>query len=161
MPSVTYTPIGLVHSPFHQSEGTPVQAVAGADVRGQLEVFETYTDGLRDLEGFSHIILLYHCHFARKSSLEVKPFLDKCAHGVFATRAPSRPNTIGISIVRLLKIDGCFLDIQDVDILDGTPLLDIKPFVPKFDNRENCQIGWLQNNIDQLSFKKDDGRFSG
>lgn len=161
MPPVTYTPIGVIHSPFKKPEGTPVQSKASSDIKGQVEVFEAYIAGLKDLEKFSHIILLYHFHLAREASLEVKPFLDNKVHGVFATRAPARPNAIGISIVRLLKIKGNILDIQDIDILDGTPLLDIKPFVPQFDNREDCSIGWLQKNIDKLSSKKDDGRFTG
>ena len=100
---------------------------------GYIEVFQEYVKGLKDVEGFSHLILVYHFHLAQKYSLLVIPFLNKTPHGVFSTRAPSRPNPVGLSTVRLTKIEKNLLCIQDVDIIDGTPLLDIKPFVPEFD----------------------------
>ena len=125
-----------------------------------VEVFPEYSEGLKDVESFSHIILVYHFHLAGKSSLKVKPYLDNEVRGVFSTRAPSRPNPIGMSVVRLVKIEETLLQILDVDIVDGTPLLDIKPYVPAFDVRETAKIGWLEKNIHKLSMSKDDGRFT-
>jgi tRNA-Thr(GGU) m(6)t(6)A37 methyltransferase TsaA len=118
-----------------------------------------YVEGLKDLDGFSHIILLYHFHLSRGYSLTVKPFLDDKLHGVFATRAPKRPNPIGISIVRLLSIEGNILSIKDVDIVDGTPLLDIKPYVPEFDSIQTANIGWLSDKVKQAQHHKADDRF--
>jgi tRNA-Thr(GGU) m(6)t(6)A37 methyltransferase TsaA len=115
---------------------------------------------LKDLGGFSHIILIYHFHqISEKYALEVKPFLDDTPRGIFATRAPRRPNPIGISVVRLEKIEGARLYISNVDILDGTPLLDIKPYVPDFDREEDIRIGWLTNKVHQATSKKSDERF--
>ncbi|GAI20247.1 unnamed protein product, partial [marine sediment metagenome] len=124
------------------------------------EVFPEYAEGLKDVEGFSHIILIYHFHLSRRPFLKVKPYMDNEAHGVFAMRGPSRPNPIGISVVRLIKIRENILHIQDVDIVDGTPLLDIKPYVPEFDIREAEKIGWLEKKVHKLSTSKDDGRFT-
>ena len=129
-------------------------------MEGYVEIFPEFVQGLKDLEGFSHIILLYHFHLSKPFSLLVKPYLDDELRGVFATRAPSRPNPIGLSIVQLLSIEENILRIRDVDIVDGTPLLDIKPYVPKFDHRENAKIGWMEKNIKELSKSRDDGRFS-
>jgi tRNA (adenine37-N6)-methyltransferase len=112
------------------------------------------------LEGFSHIILLYHFHRARPPALTVRPYLDDASHGVFATRAPARPNAIGLSTVRLLGIEGTVLRIEDVDILDGTPVLDIKPYVPGFDVRPHARSGWVQDNLARLDQAQDDGRFA-
>jgi tRNA-Thr(GGU) m(6)t(6)A37 methyltransferase TsaA len=112
---------------------------------GSAEIFPEYAEGLRDLEGFSHVYLIYHFHKARAARLIVKPFLEDVDHGVFATRAPRRPNPIGISLVRLTRIEGHVLHLKDVDILDGTPLLDIKPYAPRFDRREDVRIGWLED----------------
>ncbi|MGD6808280.1 MAG: tRNA (N6-threonylcarbamoyladenosine(37)-N6)-methyltransferase TrmO [Candidatus Bathyarchaeia archaeon] len=155
---ITYKPIGVIHSPFKEPKNVPIQASASGTT-GTIELNPQYVEGLKDLEGFSHIILLYHFHLVKSVSLLVKPFLDNNLHGLFATRAPARPNPIGLSIVQLKKVDGNILHIQDVDILDGTPLLDIKPYVPKFDYRENCKIGWFNENLNNLSAVKDDGRF--
>ena len=135
MKEVKYSPIGVVHSPYRQPSGTPVQPTAAKDVRGTVEIFPEYVEGLKDMERFSHIILLYHFHLSKGCSLLVKPYMDVVERGVFATRAPRRPNPIGLSVVRLDKIEGNKLDIRDVDIVDGTPLLDIKPHVPQFDLR--------------------------
>ncbi len=118
-----------------------------------------YADGLKDLEGFSHLILIYHLHLVGAGSLLVKPFLDDKLHGVFATRSPARPNPIGFSIVRLNGISGVKLEICDVDIIDGTPLLDIKPYVPRFDVRQPAQIGWFETKLDKVADTRDDGRF--
>ena len=158
--TITYTPIGIIRSPFKEPRGTPIQSVAAQGIEGSVEVFQEYRAGLEDLSGFSHVILVYDFHLAKKSSLKVKPYMDDRMHGVFATRSPNRPNSIGITIVRLVKIEGNILYIKDLDILDGSPLLDIKPYVPGFDVRDSVKIGWLQNNIKKLPKSKDDGRFT-
>jgi len=159
MGEIKYKPIGIIHSPFQQPKGTPIQPTAAKGVDGTVEVFPEYVEGLKDLDGFSHIILIYHFHLSKKFSLKVKPFMDNQIHGVFSTRAPSRPNPIGISIVRLIKIEKNILYIRDVDVIDGTPLLDIKPYVPEFDVRAVDKIGWLEKNVNKLPTSKDDGRF--
>ena len=157
--SIKYKPIGFIHTPFKEPKGVPIQPVAGEDIEGKVEILPDYVEGLKDLEGFSHIILIYHLHLSKKPSLLVKPYMDEKLRGVFATRAPSRPNPIGLSIVRLVKIKGNMIYIKDVDIVDGTPLLDIKPYVPEFDLREVNRIGWLEKNIYKLPSSRDDGRF--
>lgn len=157
---IKYKPIGVIHSPFKKPKGTPIQPAGAKGINGIVEIFLEYAEGLKDIEGFSHIILLYHFHLSKGSTLIVRPFMDNEAHGVFAMRGPGRPNPIGISVVRLVKIEGNTLHIQDVDIVDGTPLLDIKPYVPEFDIREVERIGWLEKNVHRLSASKDDGRFT-
>ena len=159
MDEIKYKPIGIIHSPFKKPEGTPIQPAAAKGVGGTVEVFQEYSEGLQDLDGFSHIILVYHFHLSKKPSLRVRPYMEDKFHGVFATRAPSRPNPIGISVVRLQKIEGNVIYIQDVDIIDGTHLLDIKPYVPEFDVRSVDRIGWLEKNVHKLPKSKDDGRF--
>ena len=160
MDEIKYKPIGIIHSQFKEPKGTPIQPTAVKGIDGTVEVFPEYAEGLKDLEGFSHIILIYHFHLSKKSSLKVKPFMDNQIRGVFSIRAPSRPNPIGISVVRLVMIEGSILYIQDVDIVDGTPLLDIKPYVPEFDVRAVDKIGWLEKNVNKLPISKDDGRFA-
>jgi tRNA-Thr(GGU) m(6)t(6)A37 methyltransferase TsaA len=147
MKKITYNPIGLIHSPFNNIKGMPIQPAGAIGVTGTVEIKQEYVDGLKDIEGFSHIILIYHFHLSKNYSLKVKPFLDDNLHGVFATRAPRRPNPIGLSVVRLVKVEGCILHIEDVDIVDGTPLLDIKPYVPEFDIHETQKIGWLSEKV--------------
>ncbi len=153
-------PIGIIKTPFDSPKGTPIQPPGGKDIEGKIEVFPEFQKGLKDIEGFSHLILLYHCHKAKPFSLLVKPFLDDALHGVFATRAPSRPNSIGLSIVSLIRVEGCDLFIKDVDIVNNTPLLDIKPYVPKFDMRQNVKSGWLESGAEKTEKTHDDGRFS-
>jgi tRNA-Thr(GGU) m(6)t(6)A37 methyltransferase TsaA len=157
---IQYKPIGIIHSPFKEVRGTPIQPAGAKGIDGNVEVFPEYAQGLKDLEGFSHIILLYHFHLSGKPSLMVTPYMDSIPRGVFATRSPRRLNPIGISVVRLVGIDKNILHIQDIDIVDGTPLLDMKPYVPEFDIREVESIGWLEKNIQKLSVSKDDGRFA-
>ncbi len=159
MSEIEYKPIGIVHSPFKEPKGTPIQPKAAEGIEGTVEVFSEYVEGMKDLDGFSYVILIYHFHLCKRSLLQVKPFMDDQMHGVFATRAPSRPNPIGISVVRLVKVDGNILYIKDVDIVDGTPLLDIKPYVPEFDVRVVEKIGWLEKNVKKLPTSRDDGRF--
>lgn len=161
MEVIQYRPIGVIHTPFKTPEGTPIQPPGGVDDCAVVEVFPEYREGLRDIEGFSHIILLYHCHRSSAVRLTVTPFLDDAEHGLFATRAPARPNAIGLSVVRLLRVEGASLFIREVDIVDGTPLLDIKPYVPKFDARSCERTGWLEKQADGIERARDDGRFSG
>ena len=137
----------------------PIQPAGARGVAGTVEVLPEYCDGLKDLEGFSHIFLIYHFHLSQGYSLRVKPFLDDSMRGVFATRAPKRPNAIGISVVRLVEIEGCTLCIEDVDIAEGTPLLDIKPYVPQFDAREAERIGWLAGKVEKAMEMEADERF--
>jgi len=158
MDSITFRPIGLISTPFTKPAGTPIQPKAAEGVAGSIKIFQEFCPGLQDLEGFSHIILLYHFHLVQSFSLLVKPFLDDKERGLFATRAPARPNPIGLSIVRLERIEADTLHVLDVDMLDGTPLLDIKPFVPAFDARDQARIGWLTNNLNRLEMARDDGR---
>ncbi len=160
MTDITYKQIGIIHSPFKEPKGIPIQSSAARGIGGTIEVFPEYAEGLEDLDGFSHILLLYHFHMVRESLLKVRPFMDEQEHGVFSTRAPSRPNPIGISIVRLVGIDGNLLRVRDVDIVDGTPLLDIKPYVPEFDVRAVERKGWLEKNVNKLPSATDDGRFT-
>jgi tRNA-Thr(GGU) m(6)t(6)A37 methyltransferase TsaA len=152
-------PIGIIHTPFKELENMPIQPSGAAGIRGAVELFPEFTEGLKDLDGFSHIILLYRLHESRGYKLIVTPFLDSERRGLFATRAPKRPNPIGLSIVRLVQIRGSSLEIENVDILDGTPLLDIKPYVPEFDHQENCRIGWLEQARGKVRSKKSDKRF--
>jgi len=159
MNEIKYKPIGVVHSLFKEPKGTPIQPAGAKNIDGTVELFPEYAEGLKDLEGFSHIILIYHFHLAKGASLKVRPYMDSEVHGVFAMRGPSRPNPVGISVVRLVRIEENILYIQDVDVVDGTPLLDMKPYVPEFDIREVEKIGWLEKNVHKLSTTKDDERF--
>ena len=154
---IIYKSIGLIRSSFKEPAGTPIQA-AKSDATGAIEIKAEYADALLDLDGFSHIILIYHFHLA-KTALQVKPFMDEQLHGSFAVRSPARPNNIGISIVRLDKVEDNVLFVSGLDIVDGTPLLDIKPFIPAMDHREVTRIGWLEKNIHKMDAIKDDGRF--
>ena len=157
---IHYKPIGVIRSPFKEPKGTPIQPEGAKGIDGTVTIFPEYFEGLKDIEGFSHIILIYHFHLSKGVSLRVKPFMDSEEHGVFATRAPRRPNPIGTSVVRLLGVEEGMLHIQDVDIVDGTPVLDMKPYVPEFDIRKVERIGWLEKNIHKISTSKDDGRFT-
>ncbi len=161
MQEIRYVPIGVIHSPFEDPKGTPIQPAGARGIDGRVKVYPEYAEGLKDLDGFSHIILIYHFHLSKDASLLVKPYMDDEEHGIFAIRGPSRPNAIGISVVRLLRVEGNILHIRDVDIVDGTPLLDIKPYVPEFDIQEVEKIGWLEKKVHRLSTAKDDGRFEG
>jgi tRNA-Thr(GGU) m(6)t(6)A37 methyltransferase TsaA len=140
---IEYHPIGVVHSPHESSQGAPIQPSRARGIEGEVQIDERYAEGLSDLDGFSHIILICHLHKASDFKLKVVPYLDTELRGLFATRAPSRPNPIGLSIVRLLGIDGTTLRIEDVDLLDGTPVLDIKPYVREFDDEPEVRCGWL------------------
>ena len=159
MKKIVYQPIGTIHSPFQTIQGMPIQPAGAKGVQGTVEINPEYVDGLQDLEGFSHIILIYHFHLARGYLLKVKPFMDENLRGVFATRAPKRPNPIGISVVKLVRVEGTILHIEDIDIVDGTPLLDIKPYIPEFDVHGAERIGWLSKKVDKVHEVKADERF--
>jgi len=158
---VIYRPIGIIHSPYKDLEGMPIQPIGAKDIVGEIHIKGKYIEGLKDLEGFSHIVLIYHLHLSKGFQLHVKPFLDNIERGVFATRAPKRPNPIGMSVVCLERIEGSKIIISNVDIVDGTPLLDIKPYVPNFDKckGEKVQIGWFEDKHEQAHTKKSDDRF--
>ncbi|MBU0663934.1 MAG: tRNA (N6-threonylcarbamoyladenosine(37)-N6)-methyltransferase TrmO [Proteobacteria bacterium] len=156
---IEYQPIGIIHSPFTEIGSMPIQPAGATGVEGTVEVFPQYTDGLKDLEGFSHIIMLYHFHRSKDFKLHVVPFMDSIPRGIFATRAPKRPNPIGLSVIKLQKIQDNILYIENVDILDGTPLLDIKPYVPEFDDQTEVRAGWLEEARKEVSNRKSDKRF--
>ncbi len=158
--SITIKKIGTIRSPFKELSGMPIQPTGAVGIRGEIEVDDAYTEALKDLDGFSHIILLYHFDKCGDYKPLVKPFLDENLRGLFATRAPSRPNPIGLSIVKLIGIEKNVLHIEDVDILDGTPLIDIKPYVPKFDYRKDVREGWLESSGDDVRKTRSDGRFT-
>jgi tRNA (adenine37-N6)-methyltransferase len=157
--SIQYTPIGVIHSPFQDVEGVPIQPSGASGVMGTIEIEPEFQPGLKDLAGFSHIILIYHFHASEGFLLEVKPFLDDTLRGIFATRAPRRPNPIGLSVVRLVAVEGSTVHIEDIDVLDGTPLLDIKPFVPQFDSPMVERIGWLSEKVQSVKTARSDDRF--
>ncbi len=136
----------------------PIQAVAAAGVAGTVEVFPEYVAGLRDVEGFSHLTLLYHLHLVGEPGLVVRPFLDTEPRGVFATRSPRRPNAIGLSTVRLVRVEDQVLHVEDLDVVDGTPLLDIKPYVPAFDDRAGTRIGWFEGKTSRVHEVRADDR---
>jgi tRNA-Thr(GGU) m(6)t(6)A37 methyltransferase TsaA len=150
--------IGVIHSPFKQAKGTPIQPSFAKGAKGIIEVYEPYLDALQDLEGFERIWLLYWYHKAAPFRPLVKPYLETVLRGLFATRAPSRPNPIGISSVRLLKRDGPQLHVAEIDILDGTPLLDIKPYVDRFDSFKTKRCGWLDT-VEKRDTQADDRFF--
>jgi tRNA-Thr(GGU) m(6)t(6)A37 methyltransferase TsaA len=155
----TFKPIGVICSPYKKLEGMPIQPSGAIGVQGKIEVLPEYADGLADLDGFSHIILLYVFDKVSQIMLSVKPFLDSAPRGVFATRAPTRPNPIGLSIVKLLRVKGNTLYIENVDVLHGTPLLDIKPYVPGFDHYPQARIGWLEKSKQKITETKANDRF--
>ena len=153
-------PIGIIHTPYKKDGEAPFQAYKSEDV-GEIEVFKEYDEGLKDIDGFSHLVILYEFHKLVKRSVKkehylesrgllVKPYLDDVSRGGFATRSPNRPNPIGLTVVELLERKGNILKVKGIDMLDGTPLLDIKPYVPKFDRRDKVKIGWLEGKV-QLS----------
>jgi tRNA-Thr(GGU) m(6)t(6)A37 methyltransferase TsaA len=151
---INYKPIGVIRSPHTRADETPIQPVFAGGIPARVEVFLEYEEGLRDIDGFSHIYLLYAFDRAGPASLEVTPYLGDRRRGVFATRAPNRPNPLGLSLVRLVRREGNLLHIEDVDILDGTPLLDIKPYVGRFDSREGTRAGWQEEIDDETARTK-------
>jgi len=156
----TYESIGVIRTPFESPDGMPIQPVGDAAVEGVVELKEAYVDGVKDLDGFTHCILLYHFHASGDGApLEVEPFLDDEPRGVFATRAPQRPNPIGLSVVEIKSVTDGNVIINDIDVVDRTPLLDIKPFVPDFDVPNNVDTGWLNASNSTIQSKRADERF--
>lgn len=143
---IEFKPIGVIHSPYKTKQEMPIQAYQSKK-GAEIEVFKEYADGLKDIEGFSHIIILYWFHKSKGYSLHVRPFLDENFRGIFACRHPDRPNPIGISTVKLLERKGNILRVEGIDVLDGTPLIDIKPYIPKFDERKDAKVGWIKGKI--------------
>lgn len=142
--SVTFHSIGVIRSEHTSADATPIQPIFAADCIGRAEIYPEYADGLADLEGFSHLYLIYHLDRAEPAQLRVKPYLQDVEHGIFATRAPCRPNPIGLSLVRLVRREGNLLHLAGVDVLDGTPLLDLKPYAPRYDTVEHPRGGWTE-----------------
>lgn len=157
----TYRPIGVIHSPFKEREGTPIQGTFAPEAEGTIEIYPQFEEGLADLEGFSHIWVLYHFHLSEGYKLRVVPFMDDTERGLFSCRAPRRPNPIGMSLVRLLAVKGRTLKVAELDMLDGTPVLDIKPYSPRIDHREGVRCGWLDEIDEETRRKRSraDGRF--
>lgn len=155
-----FQPIGEIHSQHKELSKIPIQPVFCTDIKGTVSVNAEYVDGLKGLKGFSHIYLFYYFHKSEKVCLQLKPYLSDQQQGIFATRAPHRPNKLGMSIVRLDKIENNILHVRDIDILDGTPLLDIKPYVQRFDSRKNVTSGWqdsVPDNIASVQGKREFG----
>ena len=155
---IEFKPIGVIHSPYKNPSGVPRQAAGASDVAAEIEIFDEYIDGLTDLEGFSHIVVIFHLHLVTEPSLKAHPPWDNKEHGVFATRSPHRPNPIGVSVVRLEEIDGNILKISRVDMVDGTPVLDIKPYIPRLNPTEDVRIGWLESIVDGMNKGKPSDR---
>ena len=155
----TFIPIGVINSPFDEPVNMPIQSAAASGISGTVEIYDEFVPGLKDIEEFSHIILLYAFHRSDGYKLQVKPFLEDVVHGVFAVRAPKRPNPIGFSVVKLLRVEKNILHIENIDILNGTPLLDIKPYVPGFDCYIEASSGWVGKHKEKIANKKSDGRF--
>jgi tRNA-Thr(GGU) m(6)t(6)A37 methyltransferase TsaA len=157
--SISLVAIGIIHSPFERLENMPIQPTVEAAAPGTVEVYPEFAEGLKDLQGFSHIYLLYYFHKTRAPQLLVKPFLDSQLRGIFATRAPVRPNPLGLSLVRIVKIRGNVIDVAALDVLDGTPLLDIKPYVPDFERPTRVRVGWLARSRSSVRKRRSDSRF--
>jgi tRNA-Thr(GGU) m(6)t(6)A37 methyltransferase TsaA len=161
MNSISYRPIGIIYTPFEHPEGAPIQNKGAEGVEGTIYMNEDLVEGLSDLEGFSHLYLLYHFHQSRPFRLKVKPFMDQVWRGVFATRAPARPNAIGLSVVRLKAIRANQIQVLDIDVVNKTPLLDIKPYIPQFDSRHKVSIGWMEGKAGSAQYMRADDRFVG
>jgi len=161
MDDIVFKPIGIIHTPYTTRENTPIQVGAGRDTEGTVVIFEEFEEGLADLDGFSHIQLLYHFHKSEGYKLKVVPFLDTVGRGLFSTRAPRRPNNIGLSVTRVTSVEKNIIHITGIDVLDGTPLIDIKPYVPFFeDPDEEIRIGWLTGKRSRSREMKADKRFT-
>lgn len=161
MQQLTLTPIGEIRTPYTSLNEMPIQPGGGRGVHGELLIKAEYCAGLVDLDGFSHIYLLYLFHRASGVKMSVVPFLDDRSRGVFATRAPVRPNHIGLSVVELIGVEGCRVTIRNVDILDRTPLLDIKPYIKEFDQVDSPRSGWMEAAPAEVEAKRSDNRFAG
>ncbi|MFB3918850.1 MAG: tRNA (N6-threonylcarbamoyladenosine(37)-N6)-methyltransferase TrmO [Candidatus Velamenicoccus archaeovorus] len=147
MKKIIIRPIGIIRTPYKTHKGMPIQGKFKPKVKGKAILLQKYVEGLKDLEGFSHAILLWHIHKSKEERLLTKPFMEDVIHGVFSTRNPHRPNHIGFSIVKIEKIRNNVMTFSEVDMLDGTPLLDIKPYMAEVDTRENVRTGWAQKHL--------------
>ncbi len=152
--------IGIIHTPFKMVAGMPVQSALAKGIKGTVVMDDEFVEGLLDLDGFSHIFLIYWFHQSKDYELQVVPFLDQQSHGLFATRAPKRPNRIGLSVVKLIKIEGNIIEFENADMLDGTPLLDIKPYIPEFDIHQVEKTGWMDKNKEKIQGTLSDQRFT-
>jgi len=159
MSAIVYLPIGYIYTPFEEISGMPIQPASAKGIKGKIELVPEFINGIQDLDGFSHLILLYHFHLSENFELLVTPFLDTQMHGVFATRAPKRPNSIGMSVVKLTKIEENILYIEDIDVINKTPLIDIKPYIPDFDAPEQIKTGWYRKEKTDISKVRSDKRF--
>jgi tRNA (adenine37-N6)-methyltransferase len=157
---IQFRPIGVIRTPFPDVEGMPIQPCSSTQATGRVDLIPCLGDGLADIDQFSHLTLIWYMHRAGEESLKVVPFLDDRPHGIFATRAPARPNPIGISVVRLLGVEGPRLHVEDLDMVDGTPLLDIKPYVPAIDDRSPARVGWYDGLLGRLDQTRADRRFA-
>jgi len=157
--TIELKPIGWIQSPFKDIRDMPIQPSGADGVQGKLILLPEYVDGLADLDGFSHIYLIYIFHKIRTNQLTVTPFLNKDPKGIFSTRAPTRPNPIGLSVVKLIKIEGNTLFLENIDVLDSTPVIDIKPYVPSFDQPSEVRVGWVSESGEQVKSKRSDNRF--
>ncbi|MEE4116693.1 MAG: tRNA (N6-threonylcarbamoyladenosine(37)-N6)-methyltransferase TrmO [Marinilabiliaceae bacterium] len=156
---INYKSIGRIHTPFKNIKGMPIQSKGSIGIKGTIRLKKEFVKGLLDLAEFSHIYLIYHFHKSKDFNLNVIPFLDNKPHGIFATRAPKRPNPIGISVVKLISIKDNILEIENVDMLDGTPLLDIKPYISQFDIHEIEKNGWINRKTGYPDETRSDNRF--
>jgi len=147
MQQIVMHPIGIIHSPYEQAAPVPIQGIFKSDARACIELKTKYAEGLKDLDGFSHAIILYYFHLSRREQMLARPYLEENSHGIFAIRGPHRPNHIGLSVVKIEKIEANKLYFTQVDMLDGTPVLDIKPYVKYFDNRDEVKCGWLDKHF--------------
>jgi tRNA-Thr(GGU) m(6)t(6)A37 methyltransferase TsaA len=157
--NIKFRAIGVIYTPWQSRKNIPVQPIGGIGVKGKIVMESEFIPYLKDVDGFSHLILLYFMHLVNMHNAQVIPFLDNVPRGLFSTRAPNRPNPIGLSIVRLIKIEKNILHIQDLDMVDGTPLLDIKPYIPAVDSVQTENIGWLRNKVKNFQIKRSDARF--
>jgi len=153
-------PIGIVHSPFTSVDGMPIQSAAAMEEKARVEVFEEFAAGLRDIESFEYLVLITRFHVGNSENLNVIPFMDVKTHGVFSTRSPARPNRLGMTIVKLEKVSGRFLEILGNDMLDQTPVIDIKPYVPALDSKETEKIGWYKDRLFTLPTARSDSRMA-
>jgi len=158
METVHYRPIGVISSPFKENVGIPRQSAGARDIKGTIEIFDEFLEGLKDLDGFSHIVVIFHLHRVKNPSLKAHPPWDGKEHGVFATRSPYRPNPIGVSVIRLERIERNVLQISGIDMADGTPVLDIKPYIPDLNPTEDVRIGWLSDNVEGMNKSKSGDR---
>lgn len=161
LPPIALRPIGYFQTPHMDEKHMPIQPSGARGIPGAIHILPEYREGLADLEGFSHLIAIYHLHRVRGHALRVVPFLDSEERGVFATRSPKRPNALGLSVLAIAGVEGGVVRVENVDMLDGTPVLDIKPYVPDFDVWPGERIGWFAGRSGQAETHKSDGRFTG